>query len=89
MQPMSPSVLETFVLAKPYFDRHGLILAVDDDRPVGFVHAGFGPCDDGSKISTELGVTCMLMTVPHPEQDAIAQQTLDLYADMAGRRRGQ
>ena len=30
-------------MAKPFFDRFGLIVAEDRDRLVGFVHAGFGP----------------------------------------------
>ena len=37
MQPMSAALFDQLVLAKPYFDREGLIVAVDDDRPVGYV----------------------------------------------------
>ena len=58
---MSAALLEELVLAKPYFDNQGLILAVDGETAVGFVHAGFGPSDDYSGLSTQLGVTCMLM----------------------------
>jgi GNAT superfamily N-acetyltransferase len=77
MQPMSVAVLDRFVLSKPYFDRHGLIVAVDDERPVGFAHAGFGPNDDESDLSTQRGVTCMLMVVPqHPQRDEIARELL-------------
>ncbi len=61
MQPMSAAVLDHLVLSKPYFDREGLIVAVDGPRVVGFVHGGFGPNDDESGLSTQLGVTCMLM----------------------------
>jgi ribosomal protein S18 acetylase RimI-like enzyme len=61
MQPMSVVVLERFVFSKPIFDRHGLIVAVEGDKVVGFVHAGFGPTPDQSTLSTELGVTCALM----------------------------
>lgn len=64
MQPMSAALFEDLVLAKPYFDNQGLILAVEGNRAVGFVHAGFGPNDDFSGLSTELGVTCMLMVLP-------------------------
>jgi len=80
-QPMSPLMLEQYVFSKPYFERHGLILAIDDDRPVGFVHAGFGPSEDDSALSCELGVTCVLMTVPHPQQHEIAQELLARSAD--------
>jgi len=60
-QSISVPVLEKLVFAKPYFDNRGLILAIDDETPVGFVHAGFGPTDDEQRISHMLGVTCMLM----------------------------
>ncbi len=60
-QPISVEVLEQLVFSKPYFENRGLILALDDDTPVGFVHAGFGPTDDEQRISHMLGVTCMLM----------------------------
>lgn len=61
MQPMSAALFEQLVLSKTYFDREGLILAVDGARPVGFVHAGFGPTDDEARLTHQLGVTCMLM----------------------------
>ena len=55
MQPMSAMLLEQFVFSKPYFDPAGLIVALRDDKPVGFVHAGFGPNDEGTALATELG----------------------------------
>jgi GNAT superfamily N-acetyltransferase len=61
MQPMSTDLLEQLVLAKPYFENAGLIVAVDDGEPVGFVHAAFGPNDDESGLSRMLGVTCLVM----------------------------
>jgi RimJ/RimL family protein N-acetyltransferase len=76
MQPMTPQVFERLVLSKQYFDRHGFVVAVDGERPVGFSHAGFGASDDGSAISTESGVTCMLMVAPHADQFAIAAELL-------------
>src|SRR6476469_711267 len=42
MQAVTPQVLEKHVFAKPWFDRHGLIVACDGPRLVGFAHAGFG-----------------------------------------------
>ncbi len=60
-QPVSAAILDQFVLSKLGFDREGLIVAVRDGRPVGFVHAAFGPTDDETQISTELGVIAMLM----------------------------
>jgi GNAT superfamily N-acetyltransferase len=61
MQPMSADLFEQMLLAKPYFDNQGLIVALNDGRPVGFVHAAFGPSDDGRRLSTQLGVTCLVM----------------------------
>jgi len=43
--------LERFVLAKPYFDRDGLILAEENGVCLGFVHAGMVEAD---------GVVCLL-----------------------------
>ncbi len=69
-------MFDLVVLAKPYFDREGLILALDDERPVGFVHAGFGPNSDESGLSTEMGATVLLLVVSHPEEQAIAAELL-------------
>ena len=52
--------LERCVLSKPYFDRSGLIVAEDGGRPVGFVHAGFGPTDDETRIDPTRGVICVI-----------------------------
>lgn len=76
MQPMTPAILEQMVLGKPYFDREGLIVAVDDERPVGFAHAGFGVDATGAALSTQIGSTCMLMVGHHGEQAWIARELL-------------
>jgi ribosomal protein S18 acetylase RimI-like enzyme len=39
----SSTPLERFVLSKPLFDPEGLIVAEEDDKLIGFAHAGFGP----------------------------------------------
>ena len=49
MQPMSIAVLERYVLSKPTFDPQGLIVATDEDKLVGFAHAGFGPDEQGQR----------------------------------------
>jgi GNAT superfamily N-acetyltransferase len=61
MQPMSMAVLDRYVLSKPTFDRDGLIVAVTDERIVGFAHAGFGPSEDDNSLSTRKGVTSLVM----------------------------
>jgi ribosomal protein S18 acetylase RimI-like enzyme len=68
MQPMSVAVLERFVLSKPYFDRDGVILAVEGDKLLGFSHAGFGPSADHSRLSCAEGVVAALMV--RPDADA-------------------
>ena len=52
LQPMTSAALEAAVFSKPYFDRHGLIVARDGDRLLGFANAAFGPNDDRSLFST-------------------------------------
>ncbi|MCA9215418.1 MAG: GNAT family N-acetyltransferase [Planctomycetales bacterium] len=62
MQPMSVAVLERHVFSRPYFDRHGMILAFEHERLVGFVHAGFGPNQNRSDLDMSVGVVCLVMT---------------------------
>ncbi len=76
MQPMTPTILEQIVLSKPYFDRHGLIVAEEEGRPIGFVHAGFGASDDHTCLSTELGVICILQVVPRDDSGEIAAELI-------------
>ena len=62
------------MLSKPFFDRDGLIVATEDERPVGFVHAGFGPNEAGTALDPAHGATCMLMVAHHPQRAAIADR---------------
>jgi ribosomal protein S18 acetylase RimI-like enzyme len=57
--PTSTS-LERCVLAKPFFDPAGLIVAEDNGALAGFVHAGFGPDAAQGAVSTSVGVLCFL-----------------------------
>ena len=61
MQPVSPQLLEHGVFSKPQFDPKGLILATRDGLPVGFVHGGFAPNENGTAIDASLGTTHILM----------------------------
>ena len=54
-QPLTPPMLETTVLSRPFFDREGLIVAVEDGEPIGFVHAGFGRDQEGNSLDTSIG----------------------------------
>lgn len=76
MQPMTAATLDEFVFSKPYFDREGLILALDDNKPIGFVHAGFGVSADCSALDKTQGVTAMLLVAPRHDSAAIAGDLL-------------
>ena len=81
MQPMTSALLEACVFSKPYFDREGLIIAVDDGRTVGFAHAAFGPNADHTAIDTSVGTTLLIVVVPHAEQDRIGAGLLERCED--------
>jgi ribosomal protein S18 acetylase RimI-like enzyme len=76
-QPMTAAWLETCVFSKPYFDREGLIVAVDGDRPLGFAHAAFGPNADHTALDTAKGTTMLVVVVPHDRQAAIGDGLLE------------
>jgi ribosomal protein S18 acetylase RimI-like enzyme len=76
MQPMSAVLLEHFVFAKPYFEREGLVVAVRDSTPIGFAHASFGPTDDETAVSHDIGTTQMLMLHSDARDDAVADELL-------------
>lgn len=62
LQPVTAPLLEYGVFSKMNFDRCGLIVAANDaDKAVGFVHAGFGPSDDGRSLDTSMSTTHVLM----------------------------
>jgi len=61
LSPLTASALEETALAKPYFDRDGVLVAFDGERPVGFVHAGWGPNDDRANLDPGRGVIALLM----------------------------
>ncbi len=75
-QPVTAGILEQFVFSKPYFDPAGLIVVLDDDMPVGFAHAGFGPNEHNNAISTEIGTTYQLMLRTKYRNDSLAGELL-------------
>jgi ribosomal protein S18 acetylase RimI-like enzyme len=86
MQPMTSALLEACVFSKPYFDREGLIVAVDDGRVVGFAHAAFGPNGDQESLDTTVGTTLLVVVVPQAGQEAIAAGLLTRCEDYLRRR---
>jgi ribosomal protein S18 acetylase RimI-like enzyme len=73
---MNVSLLQDLVLGKPYFDRRGLILAVEGETPVGFGHAGFGPAADRQGLSHETGVICMVVVRPSHRRQGIGREVV-------------
>ncbi|MBI3866522.1 MAG: GNAT family N-acetyltransferase [Planctomycetia bacterium] len=67
-------VLDLLVLAEPYFDRQGLIVACDGKEAVGFVHAGFGSNAAGTGISTSTGVICAVLVRMDYRMQGIGRQ---------------
>ena len=65
---------DLLVLAEPYFDRHGLIVAVDGNEVVGFVHAGFGANALGTDICTEVGVICAILVRTDYRRQGVARE---------------
>lgn len=81
MQPMTSALLEACVFSKPYFDREGLIVAMDGDRAVGFAHAAFGPNKDRSAVERRVGTTLLVAVVPHEQQEWIGDELLKRCED--------
>jgi GNAT superfamily N-acetyltransferase len=86
MQAVTPSLLEKHVLAKPWFDREGLIVACDGARPVGFAHAGFGADCEQRQLDCSQGTTCLLLVSPHEERETIATELMAASEDYLRRR---
>jgi GNAT superfamily N-acetyltransferase len=76
IQTMTPGVLDDLVYSRPFFDRQGLILAVQDDKPIGFVHAGFGPNAELTDLDHANGATALLLVSPHRDRETIARELL-------------
>lgn len=80
-QPLTTIELDRSILSKPYFDASGLKLAFEGGRPLGFVHAAFGPTASGSAIDHSKGLISMLMVTPHPQAGSIERELLDAAED--------
>lgn len=65
---------DMLVLAEPYFDRRGMILAWDGRELVGFVHAGFGANPEGTAIATDQGVICAVLVRMDYRHQGIGRQ---------------
>jgi len=69
---ITPDTLNELVFSKPYFDPAGLQVACDDQRMIGFVHAGFGPTKEQTSLDRRRGVISMLMVSQQADVDSAA-----------------
>ena len=72
----SSDAFELLNFAQRYFDRDGLILAVNSEsrEVVGMVHAGFGPNETGSDIETGIGVICVVLVRPDWRRQGLGRE---------------
>lgn len=76
VQLRSSYPLERFVFAKPFFDPAGVVIALDNNQRVGFVHAGFGPNAKEDAVCTDTGVICALGVLPSYRRQGIGTELL-------------
>lgn len=59
----TPGLLERWLFSRSHFDPNGLTVAVDSEtsKIVGWALAGFGPNAEHERISTDTGVTCIVL----------------------------
>ncbi len=81
VRPVSPHEFNELVLTRLPFEADGLILAEDDGRLVGFVHAAFGPesaSGPSHRIDRTMGTVAMLVVDPDRDDPALE---LALFAE--------
>lgn len=65
--PINAERMELFIQAKPFFQPQQLIIATQDERPVGFIH--FGPVSSISLDHDEPGQSSIAALCIHPDED--------------------
>lgn len=65
---------EIVVLAQPYFEREGMIVACEGSQVIGFAHAGFGVNDSQSALARERGVICAAIVHPEHRRKGIGRE---------------
>ena len=69
-------LIDRWILSKPYFDRHGLILAVDPEsnKVAGFALGGFGPNEERTALDPAGGVICCAIVRPEFRKRGIGRE---------------
>ena len=75
-RPESVYEFDAVTFSHPYFDPHGLIVAEEDSRLIGFVHAGFGFQDDRSGIDQSKGVICLVVVAPSHRRQGVGRELM-------------
>ena len=74
----SCDVYELFACSQPYFDRKGLILALDGDRVVGYVHASFAVNSTETALDPKQGIISAIMVHPGYRRRKIGTELIRL-----------
>lgn len=69
---------DDLIFAQPYFDRNGLIIACDDGKAVGFVHAGFRADATQQQLTCAEGAICAVMVLPEYRHQGIGRRLVEL-----------
>ena len=79
-------ILELFVFSQPFFDGNGFFVAVEDDRIVGFVHAGFACDQTESSLDTRHGNIAAVVVHPEFRRQGIGLQLMRRAEEYLGNR---
>lgn len=78
VQPLTLLHWDRFVLSKPYFVANGLVVAMRDDQPIGFVHASMDDSQPGEGgQESRRGAISMLHLLADVEEAAIAKVLIE------------
>ena len=71
------NVWEYCILAKPYFDSNTLWIALDEDRPIGFLHATYAGNIQRSDLDPHIRLVNSLCVQPCEQEFEIARRLLE------------
>ncbi len=71
------TILEKHIFSKIYFDRFGFCVACENDRLVGFAHAGFPPNEELTDLDKRSGVISQLRVQPRDDSAEIGRRLLE------------
>lgn len=78
---LTVDAFEYFVFAQPYFDKKGLILALDGERCVGFAHAVNAVNEEESALQTGSGSIVALLVHPQLRRQGIGRELMNKAGD--------